>query len=243
MARVTVNDRFYIRLLDRFGSREVLPSIPSACSHSLVCITAHLSDTRFVLEGCMICEVICKYNIDTRERSIVHTKLIPSQMCHGPVGCILVRDGYFSNLNPTVLKFKWEKERLLHGDKEYTMDGKILELCYVESFNIFVIMNYDNEIKAEKLGNNNPIWKLSGTVGGELLKPDALTSDAQGNVYVGDGANNRILKINSLTGDIVNILLLEKENTMPIHSLFWSDTQPNLTLIRGDRISTYILKT
>ena len=72
-----------------------------------------------------------------------------------------------------------------------------------------------------------------------MIKPDAINSDRKGNVYIGEGANNRILKINSLTGDIVSILLLEEERKDPMHSLFWSDTQPNLTVVHADTVRTY----
>ena len=65
---------------------------------------------------------------------------------------------------------------------------------------------------------------------GRVIKPDALTTDIEGNVYIGDGANNRILKINSLTENVMNILRLEK-NKRAILCLLWSDTKPNLTLL------------
>ena len=70
-------------------------------------------------------------------------------------------------------------------------------------------------------------------------KPDALTTDVEGNVYIGDGANDRILKMDGLTGDVLSIILLEENNKEPIRFLFWSDTEPNLTLIRelGDEIN------
>ena len=101
------------------------------------------------------------------------------------------------------------------------------------------ILSYENnEIEALKFGSENPIWKLPGVVDGHMIKPDALTSDAEGNVYISDGTNNRILKINGLTGNVLNILLLE-EREKRIDYLLWSDTEPNLTLIHGDRINTY----
>ena len=119
-------------------------------------------------------------------------------------------------------------------------------MCYSELSDIFVVKYTDEEIKAVKLESeattlkvSAPKWKLSGVVDGLAMKPDALTSDTRGNVYVGDGVNIRILKINSLTGDIVSILLLEEDSKTPIDSLFWSDTEPNLTVVRGNRFSTY----
>ena len=90
----------------------------------------------------------------------------------------------------TVSKLKWERnERQLQVKEVYKMNGKIQKWCYAESFNVLVIMGYDKEVKAVKLENDNPVWKLSGIVDGQLLRPDPLTTDAS------DGGNHRILKI------------------------------------------------
>ena len=270
VARITVNDNYFILVFDRLGGREVSPTIPSACNHASPCIIAHPSDPSFVLEGCLDCRVIRNYNIHTGERCIVHTGWRASRMCHGPAGSILVlshfpgfvilgvqliRNAYYlyhgenklsnpSHTKLSILKFDKEQQQLENDNSlELVKFEKLLHMCYyVDRLDMLLVISEDKEIEAIKFGSESPIWKLS-EVGGHVFEPDALTSDSEGNVYVGDGANNRILKINGLTGDIVSILLLEKENTMPIDSLFWSDIEPNLTLIRGDRISTYIFKT
>ena len=118
-------------------------------------------------------------------------------------------------------------------------------MCYIELFNMLVV-KYEGEIKALKLESqaatlklSDPIWKLPEEVDGLVIEPDVVTSDKKGNVYIGDGASNRILKIDSLTGDVVTTLQLEEQNKEPIRYLFWSDTEPNLTVIHGDRISSY----
>ena len=103
-------------------------------------------------------------------------------------------------------------------------------MCYAECFDILVILNEDKEIEAMKFGRDYPVKKLSGTVGGHVIKPDALTSDAEGNVYISDKANDRILKINGLTGKVLKIIKLEGKKKK-ICCLLWSDTEPNLTLI------------
>ena len=62
-----------------------------------------------------------------------------------------------------------------------------------------------------------------------------------GNIYVSDGANNIILKINGSNGDVMIILLLEEGNKDPLRYLFWSDIEPNLTVVHGDKISNYCI--
>ena len=136
-------------------------------------------------------------------------------------------------------KLKWEKEKQeLYVDKSWYKERVFFKMCYVEVFDLIIFIYENNEIEALKFGSESPIWKLPGVVDGHMIKPDALTSDAKGNVYVSDGTNNRILKINGLTGNVLNILLLE-EKEKRIDYLLWSDTEPNLTLIHGDRINTY----
>ena len=240
LARIEVNDRFFIRVLDIFARTEVSSVISSDCNHRSSCIITHPSYSHFVLEGCDLCGLIRNYNIHTEECSIVYTGWRPGRICHGPTSCILVQDGCFFSQSPAVFKLKWEKEeRQLYIDHVCIKDGMIQKLCYVESLNILVTISCHKEIKAVKLDSNNPVWKLSGEVSGHVIKPDALTTDAEGNIYVSDGANNRILTINALTGNVMSILLLAEEGKGPIRSLFWSDTEPNLTMIRKDKISTY----
>ena len=86
------------------------------------------------------------------------------------------------------------------------------------------------ETEAATLKLSAPMWKLSGLADGLVILPDAITSDKKGNVYVGDGLNNRVLKINSLTGTVHSNLHLEERNRERINSLSWSDTEPNLIM-------------
>ena len=88
---------------------------------------------------------------------------------------------------------------------------------------------------------SSPIWHLPGVVDGLVIKPHALASDKRGTVYVADGVNNRVLTINSLTGAVLNILLLPEEYKMPIDSLLWSDTEPNLIMRYDERIITFAI--
>ena len=124
--------------------------------------------------------------------------------------------------------------------------SELIRMCYNELYDMLVVKDEENEIKAMKLSEvtsklSAPIWKLSGVIDGQVIEPDALTSDKMGYIYVSDGANNRILKINGSNGDVMIILLLEEANTDPLRYLFWSDIEPNLTVVHGDKISTYCI--
>ena len=161
----------------------------------------------------------------------------PVRMCLGPTGSILVLDDFFSK--PSVFKLRWEKEqRKLNVDK-CVSKRRLLHMCYSERFDVLVLMQENGKVAAVKLENSRKIWELSENVGDHVIKPDALISDVEGNIYTSDGANNRILKLNGSTGTVINALQLEEKYKEPIRDLFWSDTEPNLTVVHGDRISSY----
>ena len=205
---------------------------------------AHPDNPDYVLERCSTCEVIRSYNIWTGECKIVYTQSAFSYMCGGPNNSILVQDNFHCSPS-AVFELKWEKElQELRVTRCVFAEGELLQkFCHVEATNILVIMNENKEIKAVKFENKSPIWTLSPVVGSHVIKPDAVSSDTEGNVYVSDGANNKILKLNALTGDIIHIVLLAEENKYQRRRLFWSDTEPKLTTMCGSRIRTYnILK-
>ena len=262
LARVALDGRFHIRMLNRL-SGEVCNTIASECDHTPACLIAHPTKAGFVFEGCSECQVIRSYEIQTAECKLVHTGSRPTRMCHGPNSSILVqcRDfPAFESSHTGLSEFKWEDEQQeLRSDKSVYRKGRLIQMCYTEKFDILVVMCENRKVEAVKLGNNSPVWKLPGVVDGHMIKPDAINSDKKGNVYIGDGLNNRILKISSLTGNVLNIFLLEEEeeeeeqqqqqqqqeeeeeeeNQNGLRSLFLTDTEPNLTVVRGDRLRTY----
>ena len=158
--------------------------------------------------------------------------------CHG--------ENKLSNPSHTKLSIlKWEKEQQqFEIDMSLAFGGKLIHKCYyVERPNMLVIMCENEEIGTVKFGSESIIWTLPRVVDGHVVKPDDITSDKWGNVYISDGANNRILKINGLTGNVLNILLLDGKDMGLVRSLFWSDIEPNLTLIHQNRFCIYnILK-
>ena len=242
LARVALDGRFHIRVLNRLTG-QVSNTIASECNHTSACLIAHPTDARFVLEGCSKCQVIRSYDVQTGECKVVHTGSRPIRMCHGPTGSILVqchKFPIFESSRTGLSEFKWEEEHgELHSDKSVYLECRPCQMCYAERFDILAVVCEKRKVEAVRLVNNSPVWKLPGVVDGHTIKPHAINSDKKGNIYIGDATNNRILKIHSLTGDIVSILLLEEESKDPMRSLFWSDTEPNLTVVHTDTVCTY----
>ena len=77
---------------------------------------------------------------------------------------------------------------------------------------------------------------------GRVIKPEFISCDSEGNTYVSDQITNRILKIDTFTGEVLSILLLEGEEKR-IESMRWSneDHLSKLTLLQDNQISTYVI--
>ena len=237
--------KYWIRVFHRLTG-DLINEIPSMCNHSFVCLNKHPRHPDSLLESCENCEEIRAYNINTEENVTVHRGSKIARMCSGPAGSLLVifRDGKVGELN-------WDNDeslavQMICRKVNLPKDKGTLRFCYVECHDILLRTIKDTkqdqgyEIIAVKLGSETIIWRLSGPVEGRVIKPEYMTCDSDGNAYVNDKGTNRILKIDSLTGNVLSILLVEEEEKQ-IVSMRWSDSEPNLTLCRVNQISTYFI--
>ena len=218
------------------------------CNHNKVRINKFPRHPDHVFECCSICKEIRIYNINATESFLLHKQRMSPKiirMCDGPAGCLLVSDS-----GGALLKLDWNEEKL-ETQMQYIREVPpgiklLLRLCDVECTDILICTvkvdkeNRDYEILAQKLEDGTVIWSLYGPVNGRTVKPDSITCDTDGNAYVSDQATSRILKINSLTGEVLSILQFEEETK--IHSMRWSKREPNLTLLQGNEISTYFVE-
>ena len=230
----------WIRVMHRLTG-DLINIIPSMCNHH----NAHVRKY-YAFESCSTCEEIYAHNIKTGERFSVHKGSRVIRMCDGPAGSLLLFTKDWK-----LFKLEWDK---LQGGAQSVFVQDIpprtvqflFEFCYVECHDICMYTVKDkkvdqgNEILAAKLGSKTIVWRLSGPVDGYVIKPESITCETDGNAYVSDLGNNRILKINSLTGEVLSILLLEERTV--IYSMRWSNTEPNLTLKTKNGISTYFLQ-
>ena len=120
------------------------------------------------------------------------------------------------------------------------LNKQFLRLCYVEYCGILIYTverDQQYEIMAIKVDGGNILWRLCGPVDGCVIQPKSITCDEDGNANVTDRATSRIFKIDILTGEILNLLLLEGEQL--IYSIRWSNTEPNITLSQKNQVITY----
>ena len=254
LVRVKEETKYWIQVMNRLTG-DLINKIPSMCDHNLVRVNKYPRDQDYAIESCLACEEIYAHNINTGESFSVHKGSKIVRMCDGPAGTLLVVDGS----DPDRLKiFKLKLDKTQHEaqlvfiqNMHYRSEQEPLRFCYAECHDILMCTVKDKkedqgyEIKAARLGSETIVWRLFGSVDSLIIKPESMTFDSEGNAYIDDLQNNRILKINSLTGEILSILLLdgkdnEKKN-LNIISMRWSNTEPNLTVRTRKHTSTYFV--
>ena len=250
LVRTKEEGKYWIRVINRLTG-DLINKIPSMCDHYRVRVKKYPQDQDYAFESCVTCEQVYGHNINTLESLSIHKGSKIIRICDGPGGSLLLVTKDWK-----LHKLEWDKRQggaqLVFVHDIPPGPGKIgLRLCYVECHDIFMYTvkdleeDEDYEIIAVKLGTGNIVWRLSSPVDGLIIKPESITCDSEGNAYVDDLQNNRILKINSLTSEILSILLFDgKENekkNLNLISIRWSNTEPNLTVRTGKHISTYLV--
>ena len=233
LVRTKEETKCWIRVMHRLTG-ELINIIPSMCDHHNAHVRKYPQDQDYAFESCNICKEIFAHNINTGERFSVHKGSRIIRMCDGPDGSLLLFTKDWK-----LFRLDWDNSQggaqsVFVQDIPLRTVQFLFEFCYVECHNVCMYTVKDkkvdqgNEIIAVKLGSKNIVWRLYGPVDGYVIKPGSMTCDGEGNAYVSDLGNNRILKINSLTGEVLSILLFEER--MVIYSMRWSNTEPNLTL-------------
>ncbi len=89
------------------------------------------------------------------------------------------------------------------------------------------------QLMGKLFGNQPPantMWKLEGIVLRWTIHPDAISSDRQGNVYITDWINNRVLVVNGLTGDVHQELTKWKKGKGCVNHLCCLDNPSQLVV-------------
>ena len=241
--RVKGETKYWILVMHRVTGI-VINEITSNCNHNAY-LNNYLRHPEYVLECCPTCEETRGYDNNTGEcffifKLDVDCKIV--RVCDGPSGCLLLLDK-----QGVLLKLDWDQEkrspRLNYVLKLHSEQLRIQYIHYVESHDMLLCLverDHNSEVIAVRLGSKNIVWNLFGHVDGHIIQPESITSDFHGNSYVSDRGTNRILKIHSLTGDVLSILKVEEEED-EIYFIDWSITEPNLTVWRGYQIETYFI--
>ena len=249
LVRVKVGTKYQIQIWNRLIGN-LITGIPSICNHEEIILNKHPRHPDYVLESCSMCKEIRGFNIKTGKFILVHKGSEIFSMFGGPEGSLFTVDPDYRLSKLDFNEDPSEEAKLIYRRNVplRMFQKQYLRFCYLECHDILVftvndpVTDEDYEILAAKLKNDKKVWKLFGPVGGHMIKPESMTCDNEGNVYVTDRSCNRILKINGLTGEVLRILLLdEEEEDEKIISIHWSSTEPNLTVLTENQISTYFV--
>ena len=247
LVRMMTGSKYWIRVLDR-QTGDLINDIPSKCHHDGAFVKKHPQHGDYLLESCPKCQRIRAYSINTGQRCTVYKGPEAIIICEGPTGSVLAirQCGLF--------QLDWNEDESQEAKVTYrgnvptqNLDNHFLLFSYIEYHDILIctarnpVNDQDNEILAVKLEGGAVLWRLFGLVNGVIIKPRSITCDPEGNAYICDKATNRILKINSLTGEVLRILVLEEKENKTIISIRWSNTEPNLTVRTDKGISTYFV--
>ena len=235
---VNIKDEMFLRIqkdLEAFRIEVRDKSIKSQCSHCTCRIIDIPNDLNHILEFCMDCQSIKAYSVTTTKGKTVRRQCIPYRVCKGPGDTILVMDDKYH-----ISQFLWDKNRMsLHLKRTlYTHISNAFGMCYVEHYNILVITSRSpGLVRALGLANGQPVWKFAGNVNEREITPRAVSTDADGRIYVADHA--RILLIEGAKGKLVQTFQPEdNEEIMEISCT--NDPIQLLLLYNGINISDKI---
>ena len=91
----------------------------------------------------------------------------------------------------------------------------VLKMCNVKEEDIWVFTSFNyNSITALKRLDRSPVWEISSYLSEEKIQPVRLTCDDVGRIYVADDASKQLLIFDSLDGELLQEIELEKIETI-----------------------------
>ena len=232
LIREKMDKESYLRVLDR-TARYVVRDLPCPCNHP--CSFCELPENPdYVIEICKSCGKIRAYDIITRVVKQVYDNCQPLQICKGPAGTLLLLDKH--NL---VIKLEWLNDKndlrrkrtkaiLIHG-------LNINAMCYVESLDMLVYtVKYPRSITAFCLGTDSRQWQIRGELVGLNADFLGLCCDPAGYIYVWNGQNDRMMRLDGKNKGEPEKDFLREEITGKIIAACWTVTQGQLTVLSLD---------
>ena len=181
-----------------------------------------------MLEACDKCRVIIRYNINTAESGIVYNGCKPKAICKGPTNSV-----FFMTHNGELLQFEWseESEELKMIHRIQTQLKTVQGTMYMKQYNALVITS-GRCIAALYPVTGAVLWEFTQDVEGMILYPRGLSCDDDGQIYVADGFNERLVLLNGKNGDLLQVLL-RNEETCWIYDISWTNSPPQITVLCG----------
>ena len=220
-------NQHHMRVLDKFTGK-VIQDIPSSCNHFYRMVCQHPTVESLVIESCQECEEIRTYDVHTLTKMVILKQLKPLSLCLGPRKSLI-----FVTTEGTIVQLEWinkvKRFAFVRNIQMTIKPKKITKICSLEHHNILVVLN-EGFLYAVRLEDGCPLWKLSKSNKGSRFEPSGVTCDASGRVFVVESCDRFLLVLDGLTGERLQVVRLE-ECWGLVNDVFWSRTQPQLTVL------------
>ncbi len=210
------------------------------CEHTPTPEIGHLSIFHIVVKNepylvisCILCRSMTLIN--TRDGSRIPTytnggrnKPVPGRMCDGPAGTFLAINSIRNRSE--VIMFDCRNTSLaVNALIPKDMDDPVF-IAYLETKStggLVIACDWKHStIVATSLSDKKLIWRLQGEVKGKMIRPNGMDTDDEGRLYVGDGANSRIIVLDGSTGYELQVKELPEYGV--IVNVLWCNIQHQL---------------
>ena len=178
-------------------------SMVSVCEHRGVHRTiGHPTDADVILEACLDCRVIRAYNVHEQVVKTTNAGYRFKRLCIGPDDSILAAD-----TDGTIFKLTWRDQskdfhcRSLLETKHWS----IWAMSYGKELGVLAIITHRPiGIEGIMLNDGLPLWRISGEIQDQSIRPSGVCWDNEGRVCITD--ISRVLIVNGKTGEVSQIM-------------------------------------
>ena len=226
--------RKYIRIVERSTGQEVR-ELMSNCTHESCSVDVTPWNTDYIVEACKECNVIRTYNINYPFLRYAFRGYHTDVMCCAPDGSLFLLDKAGQ-----LLTFTWntEKEQFNSKNQTNTCLQNTFVICYLKKYNFLISVSCDDQdnkgkrIEALNLHDNCKVWQFEGCLDGKKVAPNTICCDEEGQLFVGDDANIRVLLLDGGKGELLRVFKHDNEISS-VWNVCWNDASQQLTVLDG----------
>ncbi len=201
-----------IRMLNRQGKIVTTINKMCECKHA----NKHISELiagQYLATSCLGCNTVKV--VDTRTHEVVSvysggdTGCELYAMCSAGEGSLLIYD--WKSKSVIQLKFNEQRKVLEEVRPRIHVPGyTVYNMCYMPHADLLILSRGGTVVEAVKMhggAGQPPVWQLKGEVLGKKITPQGVSCDSEGQVYVTDRTNRRVLLLNGYIGEVIQQLL------------------------------------
>ena len=182
---------------------QIIGSILSICEHREPHRTIeHPTNADVILEACVDCHVVRAYNVHGQVVTTIHTGNPFKRVCIGPDDSVLAAD-----TEGTIFKLIWrdQSQDLSCRSLLETKHWSIWAMSYDKKLGVLAIITHRPiGIEGVMLNDGLPLWRISGEIQDQRIRPSGVCWDNEGRVYITD--ISRVLVVNGKTGEVSQIM-------------------------------------